>query len=384
VTLRLRLLSGMRDVPPAVWDALVGDGSPFLEWAWLATLEDAGTVGADTGWVPQHVTLWDGERLVGACPLYVKGHSAGEFVFDHEWAHAAARAGIRYYPKLLVAVPFTPVTGVRLLTAPDADRPTVAGTLAAALDRLIEDGGCSSAHVNFCLPDEAGILESRGWLRRTAWQYHWTNAGYGSFDAYLASLRHKRRNQVQRERRALAEQGVAIAEHVGDAITVDLLYAMFALHDATVDRNPWGAQYLNPRFYELACERLRHRLVLIAARRDGAVVGATLNVEKAGVLYGRYWGAREEVRHLHFNVCYYAGIDYCIRRGLRRFEPGAGGEYKLLRGFDATPTTSMHRLRDRRLAAAVARFLDDEREAVDAEIAYLTSKTALKRDDGVP
>jgi uncharacterized protein len=372
----------MRGVAAADWDALVGDGSPFLEWAWLASLEDARTVEPSTGWLPQHLTLWDESRLVAACPLYVKGHGAGEFVFDEGWAQAAAGAGIRYYPKLLVAVPFTPVTGVRFLTAPGTDRQASIATLATALEHLAKEGDCSSVHVNFCLPDEVDALHRRGWLRRTAWQYHWTNPGFASFDDYLESLRHKRRNQVRRERRALAEQDIAVTVHAGDEVRDDLLRRMFELHDAMIDRTAWGRQYLNPRFYELVRERLRHRLVLIVARRGGEVVGATLNVHKAGVFYGRYWGARREIRYLHFNVCYYAGIEYCIRKRLQRFEPGAGGDYKLLRGFDATPTDSMHLLRDARLAEAVRLFLAGERRAVAREIDWLGEKTARRRDEG--
>src|SRR5206468_633801 len=238
------------------------------------------------------------ERLVGACPLYVKGHSLGEFVFDQNWAAAAARAGITYYPKLLVAVPFTPVTGARFLSAPGAERGEVIATLATALEATCGESHLSSAHVNFCLPDEAAALEARGWLARTGWQL------------------------------------------------------------------PWGQQYLDEGFFTLARERLRARLVFVIARQDGEVIAGTFNVAKGDTLYGRYWGAERALRHLHFNVCYYAGIEHCIAHGLRRFEPGAGGEFKLWRGFDPTATASLHWLRDPRLAAAVRRFLVQERRAV--------------------
>jgi predicted N-acyltransferase len=358
----------------------VGAGSPFLEWEWLATLEDAGAAAPATGWMPRHLTLWEGERLVGACPLYVKGHSLGEFVFDQGWAAAAARAGIRYYPKLLVAVPFTPVTGARFLAAPGEDRGAVVATLAAALEDRCRGDGLSSAHVNFCLPDEADVLAARGWLRRAGWQYHWTNAGFASFDDYLASLRSKRRNQVRREQRELVRQGIDIRSYAGDEIPDALFPRMFELHRATIERLPWGQQYLGAAFFEQARARLRPRLCFIVARRAGEVVAATLKVEKGDTLYGRYWGAARELRHLHFNVCYYAAIDYCIRRGLRRFEPGAGGEFKLLRGFDATPTESVHFVRDPRLADAVRRFLAEERRAVAREIGWLGEMTALRRD----
>jgi predicted N-acyltransferase len=374
----LRVLGAVREVPAAAWDALVGGGSPFLEWAWLSALEDSGAVTRETGWVPRHLSLWEGERLVGACPLYVKSHSQGEFVFDHGWAAAAARAGIAYYPKLLVAVPFTPVTGARLLAA--GDGAAVVAELAAVLEAQCGEGGLSSAHVNFCLPAEAQALERRGWLRRTSYQYHWENAGFTSFDDYLGSLRSKRRNQVRRERRELAAQGIEIVAHRGDDVPEPLVPRMFELYRATIARLPWGQQYLNRRFFALVRERLGPRLCFIVARQGGEVVAGTFNVVKGDTLYGRYWGALRDVRHLHFNVCYYAAIEHCIAHGLRRFEPGAGGEFKHLRGFEARATESMHRIAEPRFAAAVADFLRRERRAVAREMQWLEERSALRRD----
>jgi len=377
--MKLRVLGSMRDVPAAAWDALVGDGSPFLEWRWLATVEDAGAATRETGWLPQHLTLWDGDRLVGACPLYVKGHSLGEFVFDQSWAAAAARARIPYYPKLLVAVPFTPVTGARFLVAPGTDRAAVTAILAAALEELCATRDVSSAHVNFCLPEEAQALGRRGWLRRTGWQYHWRNDGFRSFADYLTSLRSKRRNQVLREQRGLGEAAVEITTYTGDEIPAALFPRLYDLYHATIDRLTWGQLYFNRKFFTLAGERLRDRLVVVVARQAGTVIAMTFNLRKGDALYGRYWGSDRDVRHLHFNVCYYAAIDYCIAHGLARFEPGAGGEFKLLRGFDAVQTESMHFIQDDRLAAAVRRHLADERRVVAAEVALLQSHTARRR-----
>lgn len=377
---RVRVLRGVADVSRDAWNALLGgDDSPFLEWEWLASLEEAGTVRPETGWLPQHLTLWEGERLIGACPLYVKGHSMGEFVFDQGWAAAAERAGIPYYPKLLVGVPFTPVTGARFLARP-ADRPRTLDALGGMLETVAAEQGLSSAHVNFCLEAEATALERRGWLRRMGWQYHWVNAGFATFDEYLRALRSKRRNQARRELRALDEQGVTIRHWVGAEVPESVAERLHALYRTTVDTNPWGRPYLTPAFFGLLAGRLRHRLCVIAAERAGRIIAGTINVQKGDALYGRYWGAFEPLRYLHFNVCYYAAIEHCIRHGLARFEPGAGGDFKHLRGFDARPTRSMHFVVDARFRAAVADHLARERDAVDEEIAWYDERTALRRD----
>ncbi|MCC6848458.1 MAG: GNAT family N-acetyltransferase [Deltaproteobacteria bacterium] len=381
--MKLTILNDLRAVAPAAWDALTARASPFLEWAWLASLEEAGCVGERTGWMPQHLALHDDDgRLVGACPLYVKAHSQGEFVFDHGWAEAAMRAGIRYYPKLLVATPFTPATGVRFLSHPVADRARVRRALATALRELCGNDGYSSVHVNFCLPEEADALEALGYVRRVGYQFQWTNPGWRTFDDYLAALRSKRRNQVRRERRELAAQDVAIATHVGDAIPDELFAPMFDLYRSTVEKFSWGHRYLNAKLFDLLRRRWKRRLAFVVARRRDRIVAGTLNVWKHGVLYGRYWGAFEDIRHLHFNVCYYAAIELALALGVTRFEPGAGGEFKHLRGFDARATTSMHFLGDPRLADAVGRYLVDERRAVAREIGWLDAQTALRRGGG--
>jgi uncharacterized protein len=379
----LRILKAVREAPRDAWNALVGDGSPFLEWEWLTTVEDSGSAVPAAGWLPQHLTLWEDGQLVGACPVYVKGHSLGEFVFDQGWAAAAGRAGIPYFPKLLVGVPFTPVTGARFLTVPGGRREII-DVLAEGLETRCRRERYSSVHANFCLPDETAVLGERGWLQRTAYQYHWSNPGFATFDDYLAGLRSKRRNQVRRERRAPAEDGVEIGVYTGAEIPAALLSRMFDLYRSTIERLPWGQQYLERRFFELAGERLRHRLCLVVARQGDEVIAGTFNVQKGDALYGRYWGATRALRHLHFNVCYYTAIEYCIRSKLRRFEPGAGGEFKQLRGFEPSATESMHFLVDRRLADAVREFLGRERRAIAAEMRWLEEQTALRRDRPEP
>ncbi len=375
---QLELLAGVSRVPRAEWDALVAEDSPFLEWDWLASLEQAGTLGDETGWQARPLVAREAGRLVAACPLYVKQHSEGEFVFDMGWADAAQRAGIPYYPKLLVGVPFTPVTGARFLVENPADRTRWVRTLGEALRELCRENALSGVHVNFCRDDEIAPLTESGYQLRLGVQYHWRNAGYRDFEAYLGAFRSKRRNQIRRERRALSEQGVETQIYVGSEIPDELFDAMYRFYLATVEQHVWGRQYLNRAFFELLAERFRHRLCFVVARQAGELIAGTTNVFKNGVLYGRYWGASRSLRHLHFNVCYYAAIEWCIAQGIERFEPGAGGDYKYLRGFEARPTSSMHWLAEPRLAAAVARHLEAERAEARAVIEHLGAVSPLK------
>jgi len=378
----IEMLEGVREAPRGEWDALVADESPFLEWGWLAALEESGAVSPETGWTPLPLVARERGKLVAASPLYLKQHSEGEFVFDWSWADAARRVGIDYYPKLLVGVPFTPVTGARFLTAKGADRDHWVRRLARTAREICSSNALSGVHVNFCRDDERAPLESAGFMPRLGFQYHWRNEGFRSFDDYLSSLRSKRRNQVRRERREMESQGISIERHVGAAIPDDLVARMFEIYQTTIEKNPWGRLYLNRRFFDLIGEHFRDRLCLIVARQRGEIVAGTLNVQKRDSLYGRYWGAFRELRHLHFNICYYAGVEHCIEAGLERFEPGAGGDYKQMRGFDAAPTWSFHYLADPRLSAAVERFLDLERAEARHAIDWYTDHTARKRGQG--
>ncbi len=378
----LRILTQLAsDVRQEEWDALVGDESPFLEWGWLASLEEARCVGGRTGWSPQHLTLFEDDRLVAACPLYLKTNSEGEFVFDYSWANAAHGAGIEYYPKLLVGVPFTPVAGRRFLVAPHLNRKGIVKMLGQALRDLCVENEVSSVHVNFCDDDEAEALREIGFSERVGFQYKWRNHGYADFEGYLGALRHKRRKEVRRERRELGVQGIELQSQVGDAIPDELFAPMYELYLTTVDKYVYGRRYLTPRFFELLRERFRRNLCFLTARRGDELLAGTFNVQKSGVLYGRYWGTHQEIRFLHFNLCYYATIEHCIASGLSRFEPGAGGEFKWLRGFDPEPTRSLHYLRDPRLAAAVERFVQAERREVDRVMLVMREQSQLKRVD---
>jgi predicted N-acyltransferase len=318
--------------------------------------------------------------LVAAVPLYVKTHSEGEFVFDWGWADAAERAGIAYYPKLLVGVPFTPVTGARFLVAAGEPRGEWVARLGAALVELCRESELSGVHVNFCREDEIEPLRARGFELRVGVQYHWKNAGYASSDDWLARFRSKRRNQIRRERREVVESGVRVETLAGDAIPDALFEPMFRFYLATVRGRAWGRQYLNRKFFALIAERFRARLCFVVASAGGEAIAGTFNVEKGDTLYGRYWGATRDVRNLHFEVCYYAAVEHCIARGLARFEPGAGGDYKQARGFDGEPTYSLHWLAEPRLREAVGRFLAEERARTQGGIEWLREHSALKSD----
>ena len=376
--MRIELAEGVSSIRRDEWNSLVGNESPFLEWEWLASLEEAGCVGPGTGWQAQPLVAREGGRLVAACPLYVKEHSEGEFVFDWSWADAAERAGIRYYPKLLVGVPFTPVTGARFLVAAGEERGVWIPRLAEALREICLANEFSSVHVNFCNEDETKPLEDSEFRLRIGIQYHWRNRGYGEFEDYLGAFRSKKRNQIRRERRAMDEAGVTLEALEGEAIDDALFDPMFSCYQTTVQQHSWGRQYLNARFFELLRERFRERLCFVVARREGEILAGTTNVVKGDAFYGRYWGALRPLRHLHFNVCYYRAIEHCIERGLARFEPGAGGNYKWLRGFDATPTYSLHYLAEPRLAQAVEHFLEAERREAHRTIDELDRHSPLK------
>ncbi len=374
----MELAEGVRSLPRDEWDAMVGDASPFLEWSWLAALEEAGTLEDRTGWHARPLVARSEGRLVAGCPLYIKLNSEGEFVFDWSWANAAHRGGIDYYPKLLVGVPFTPVTGARLLVAPGQDRARWLPSLARTLKQTCAANRLSGVHVNFCTKEDARTLEAEGYMLRFGLQYHWHNHGYATFDDYLGEFRSKRRNQIRRERRELEKQGVVIERLAGDAIPDALFEPMFRFYRATVQEHYYGRQYLNYEVFERLRDTYRDRLVFIVAMLGDEPIAGTFNVAKGDALYGRYWGATQHLRHLHFNVCYYAAIEYCIDNGLQRFEPGAGGEHKQVRGFDAQPTLSAHHIEDRGLAGAIARFLEAERSEVDDAIAWYRDRSALK------
>lgn len=380
----LRIVRKIAEVPQRDWDALVENGSPFLKWDWLDSLEQAGCVGESTGWVPHHLIAERDREVIGACPLYLKLHSMGEFVFDYEWADAAHRLGIQYYPKLLVGVPFTPVSGSRFLSRAGTERKGLIRLMGQALAKIAADNKISSVHVNFCLADEQEALEEVGFLPRVGLQFHWQNRGFSSFDDYLASFRSDRRNKIKRERREIAQQGILIRAVEGDDLAPSHMRTMFRLYKGHVDNLYYGRQYLTREFFDAVLNRFAQHLCLIFAERDGQIIAGTFNVRGDHVLYGRYWGAFEERPFLHFNVCYYSAIEHCIRNGWERFEAGAGGSFKQLRGLDPEPTASMHFMVDQKFAQAVARFLKRERQLIREKRATLLDASQIKRPPDQP
>jgi predicted N-acyltransferase len=380
----LRVTRKIADVARDRWDGLVGSGSPFLKWDWLDTLEQSGCVNEKTGWLPHHIVVEKGTSLVAACPMYLKLHSMGEFIFDYEWAEAAHHAGIQYYPKMLVGVPFTPVTGHRFLTAEGEDRAQLIQFMGQALAKIAADNKISSVHVNFCLADERDALERVGFFPRTGIQFHWQNKKFQSFDDYLGSFRSDRRNKVKRERREVAERGITIRAFEGEELTPNHLRTMFRLYKGHVDRLYYGRQYLTQEFFDQLQRRFAPHVCLMLAERDGKIIAGTFNVRDDTAMYGRYWGAFEEHPFLHFNVCYYSAIEHSIHLGLQRFEAGAGGSFKQLRGLDPEHTTSVHYIVDGKFRRAVERFLNQEREMIRQKREMLLDRSQLKREQEEP
>jgi predicted N-acyltransferase len=356
-----RLAGGVAQVEAAQWDALAG-GDPFLSHAFLASLEDSGSVGPGTGWSPTPILIEEEGALLAAAPAYLKSHSQGEYVFDHGWAEAWERAGGQYYPKLQVAVPFTPVPGARLLGSKPQQ-------LLAAAEAVVVQNGLSSAHVTFI--DEAGAAEAgrRGWLVRSGLQYHWFNRGYARFDNFLSALASRKRKAIRKER-AAAREGLEFRTLRGAEIGAADWDAMWAFYQDTGARK-WGRPYLTRGFFDLVGERTGDQILLFLACRDGQPIAGALNFIGPDALYGRYWGCTEDVPMLHFELCYYQAIEWAIAHGLPAVQAGAQGEHKLSRGYEPVVTRSVHFIPNRSLRDAVADFLEAERAGVASEIDWL-------------
>jgi predicted N-acyltransferase len=362
------ILSTIALVGAEEWNQLELTGQPFLRHEFLAALEDSGCVARATGWEPAHIIARDDSgRLIGALPLYLKSNSWGEFVFDWAWADAYRRAGLRYFPKLVSAVPFTPATGPRLLVAPGVDRRPVARFLLDSALEYAQVRGASSLHVLF--PDEpsASDLRSAGLMMRKDCQFHWQNNDYEDFDAFLAEFTAEKRKKAKRERRRVQEAGISFRIVSGSEIDDALWSELMPLYGSSFWRRGRDP-YLNEAFFRTLSRVMPQSLVVIIAEHDSKPVAVAICLRSADTLYGRYWGTAGDFHSLHFETCYYQGIDYCIRHGLQRFEPGTQGEHKISRGFVPTETWSAHWLSDTRFSAAVDQYLDRERDYMDQYI----------------
>ena len=377
-SLSLTLHGAIAEIAAAAWDACAGAGNPFVSHAFLSALEDSGSASPRTGWLPRHAALRDAAGgLLAVAPMYAKSHSYGEYVFDHGWAHALERAGGSYYPKLQVAVPFSPVPGPRLLIRPGG------GIGAAALGRALAQAGMeldvSSVHVTFCSEAEWDALAEAGWLRRLGMQFHWYNQGYRDFEDFLAALSSRKRKVLRRERRDANAAGLSFVALSGAELRERHWDAFYRFYTSTVDRK-WGSAYLTRDFFSLLGERLGERVVLMLAEHDGVPVAGALNLAGAEALYGRNWGCRGDWPFLHFELCYYRAIDWAIAHGLSRVEAGAQGRHKIQRGYLPSPTYSAHWIAHAGLRRAVAGFLDEERPQIRAEMAALAADSPFRQD----
>ncbi|WP_332810790.1 GNAT family N-acetyltransferase [Sphingomonas sp.] len=369
-----RVGDGVASFAGEQWDRCAGTDNPFLSHAFLSALEESGSATAQTGWqsVPVAIDADDG-TLAGVMPAYVKSHSQGEYVFDHAWANAYTRVGRHYYPKLQIAVPFTPVPGRRLLSRD----PRLAPQLIAAAETIVQQNHLSSAHATFIAEEEVPLFEAAGWLIRIDTQFHWHNEGFASFEDFLATLASRKRKAIRKER-ASAVEGLDVIWVSGADIKERHWDAFWRFYQDTGSRK-WGRPYLSRRFFSLLGERMADRVMLIFAMRGGVPIAGALNLIGSDTLYGRYWGTTADVPHLHFEICYYQAIDVAIERGLKRVEAGAQGGHKLARGYRPVPTYSAHYLPDPRFREAVADFLAAERNAVVEEIGALAEMTPFKK-----
>ena len=364
-----RLAPGVAAVDARQWDGLAG-GEPFLGHAFLSALEDSGSVGPGTGWSPAPILIEEDERLLAAAPAYLKSHSQGEYVFDHGWADAWQRAGGAYYPKLQIAVPFTPVPGPRLL----GSRPQ---QLLAAAEAVTVQNDLSSAHITFIDDAGAAECERRGWLMRHGIQYHWFNRGYASFDEFLAGLNSRKRKAIRKER-GVAREGIAFRALRGSEIGHAEWDAMWAFYQDTGARK-WGQPYLTRSFFDLVGERMGDQLLLFLADRGGRPIAGALNFIGPDTLYGRYWGTVDQVPFLHFELSYYQAIEWAIEHGLRAVQAGAQGEHKIARGYEPVVTRSAHFIPSPSFRDAVAEFLESERSAIDQEVDWLRRDLPYRR-----
>ncbi|MBP7066222.1 MAG: N-acetyltransferase [Ferrovibrio sp.] len=382
--MRIRALARIADISAAAWDACAGSDNPFLRHAFLDALEQSGCVAPRQGWQPTHLLAENAAGdLLGAMPLYFKGHSQGEYIFDQGWANAYERAGGAYYPKLLCAVPFTPVTGPRLLVRPGEDATALRNALLQGALGLVQRHGLSSLHINFVTEAEKQWGEAAGLLHRLGEQFHWRNEGYADFDGFLAALASRKRKAIKRERREAVAAGIEIECVSGTTLTAEHWDAFYEFYIDTGSRK-WGQPYLNRDFFHRLHATMAEQVILVLARRDGRWIAGAWNMLGGDTLYGRNWGCIEQHPFLHFECCYYQAIDYAIRHGLKRVEAGAQGEHKLARGYLPSPIHSLHHLPDPAFHRAVDAYLREERAHMQGLIAALDEHSPFRQTDATP
>ncbi len=372
----------LADVSAAEWDACAGTGNPFLSHRFLLALEESRSVCREEGWLPHHLLMRGTQgQLLGAMPLYLKGHSQGEYIFDYGWANAYERAGGRYYPKLLSAVPFTPVTGPRLLARDGPETASLQAALVSGLQQIADRLQVSSAHVNFPPVTEIDAYEAQGFLIRNGHQYHWENRNFRDFDDFLDTLTSRKRKSIRKERRKVAESGIRLERLTGDDLKPEHWAAFYVFYQDTYDRK-WGHPYLTPEFFEIVQETMRDDILLVMAYDGETPVAGALNLIGSDALFGRNWGSDGEYKFLHFEACYYQAIDFAIERGLQRVEAGTQGEHKVQRGYRPVRTYSAHYIPNESFRHAVAEFLDHERRDVTRIIDHLDDYTPFRQENG--
>jgi hypothetical protein len=390
---RFKWLEGLSEIQREDWDDLARPlETPFLEWDWLQPMEISGSIRAATGWIPRHLTVWFGRELVAAAPLYIKTHSAGEFVFDHAWAEVAGRLGRSYYPKLVGMSPFTPMIGYRFMMAPGADEPELTARMIEEIERFCRRNALAGCSFHFVHPAWVASMAERGFCPWAHQSFLWENEGFRTFEDYVARFNANQRRNIRRERQRLARAGIRVDMKPGDALPRELYERMYAFYAQTNDQfGPWGCKYLTRAFFAALPERFRERLVFAvasdSARRSDSPLGMSLLVTKGGHLYGRYWGCARDIEFLHFETCYYRPIEWAIASGIRQFDPGMGGAHKLRRGFKAVVNYSLHRFMEpalrqlmERHIAAINRFEYEEIGALNRQLPlrHLTTPAAGK------
>lgn len=382
---QVRWINRMDELAQMDWDRLAKPlKTPFLEWFWLNSMETSGSTVAQAGWLPNHLTVWREQQLVAAAPMYLKGHSRGEFVFDHQWADLAERLGVEYYPKLLGMSPFTPAEGYRFLIAPEEDEAALTEAMVAAIDQFCDRNQISGCHFLYTDPAWRARLEAQGFHKWLHHSYVWKNEGYATFDDYLARFNANQRRNIKRERKSVTKAGLHFQVHTGAEITPTLCEQVYAFYSDTCDKfGWWGSKYLTRQFFQQLHPNWRDRTVIFAAytETDPNPVGLSFCQVKGDQLYGRYWGAFEDYNHLHFNACYYEPIEWAIKHGIQRFDPGAGGRHKKRRGFPATPNTSLHRFYNPTLQQILTDYISRINASEQAEIEMINEHLPVKKSE---